>query len=249
MKYTNPEGTLSIKVAELGAYLQELEFKGVNYLAERSFIGEKVRGESHSCLPVFGLPKAHSSLFGKMPGHGEFRRTLFNSQRIPKGIVLPFILSPEKGDAYRWPLEGLVNYEVFGNELRTNVRVRRGFDGIKGLAPINIADHPYWKRYGAIEVKMGSFEMTIDRPIPDALKIPYTGIVSVHIAKNMRVELEMIGNSLIKPQLVLWSDSNDYACVELAMTHPALFDSPNGAFLKEGGETIKVTFIKRLFVE
>ena len=98
-------------------------------------------------------------------------------------------------------------------------------------------------------MRMGSFGKTFDESILKAIKIPYTGIVHVQLTSKIRVEMEIIGNSLVDPQLVIWSDSREYACFELAMTHPDIFDTPKGAFLEAGGKAIKVTFIKRFFVE
>ena len=61
--------------------------------------------------------------------------------------------------------------------------------------------------------------------------------------------MEIAGNQLKDPQLILWTDALSYLCVELTMTNPKLFDTPKGAFVEEKGEPVEVVFTKRFFVE
>ena len=238
-------------VTNPGAYLDFIYYKGVHFLAQFSARGKKPRGRDHLCLPVFGKPRKHSTLHGKMPGHGEFRNGDYELLKRQSGIHVPFSLSPESDDAYVWPLVGYVRYAGKGNELRTEIKIWRDADGVEGSAPLNIADHPYWKRWGDMEITMGNFQTTVNSQmkIPEALKIPYTGTVTVQVTETVKVELEMEGNQLIDPQLVLWTDAFGYVCVELAMTHPKHFHTPKGAFVEEKGEPIEVMFTKRFFVQ
>lgn len=249
MLHDGGEKGISFDVSNTGAYLNWLYYGDVNFLVPFFKKGDKYRGRSHLCLPFFGKPREHSALHGKVRGHGEFRRTQIELQRREWGIHCPFNLVPGEKDAYVWPLQGFVQYRANENELRTEVQVWRDTDGVKGPAPINIADHPYWRNWKRIIVEMNGFSKTIDGPIPKAMLIPYAGPVSVYLNRSVKVELEIEGNQLIDPQLVLWSDGCHYTCVELAMTHPGMFHSANGAYLEQENGPINVVFTKRLFIE
>lgn len=238
-------------VTNPGAYLDFIYHQGVHFLASFSAKGKNLRGREHLCLPVFGEPHKHSDLRGKMPKHGAFREKDHELLKRQSGIHIPFTLAPEPEDAYIWPLVGYVRYVGKENELRTEIKIWRDADGVGGLAPINIADHPYWKRWGDVEITMGDFQHIVYShvTIPEALKIPYTGKVTVQITETVKVELEIEGNQLKDPQLILWTDALGYLCAELAMTNPKLFDTPEGAFVEEEEEPVEVVFTKRFFVE
>lgn len=237
--YTVPIGSESLEVElfSQGLFVKSLKFCGRDFMLPLQRIDygdiEKRRG-THLCMPVFGKPPKTSNLYGEIDQHGPFRNMIFNIEKLNESTAAAEFVLPQT-EAYPWEIGGNVMFACYeGNTLVVKVFIKRGIDGIRSLAPVNVGFHNYWVNKDGASVSMKFFEDNLQRIIVPSHHVPYSGIIDMDLHGIGSVQTEMRGDLLSRPEVVLWTDHPSFVCVEPVMAHSKHFDDPeNGVFLRE----------------
>jgi galactose mutarotase-like enzyme len=198
----------------------------------------KQRGGIPICFPFFGPPKPG---FKKLRRHGWLRNEkLAVVSTSSNSVVL------EGENRYRKTYPWYMGYQVTVSMvkdglLKIELRVTRAKDGVAGKAPINPAFHPYFansfgQRARIVDINgsdsLFSAEIKV-HPDGRARILPATDDILINLGLK-KVRMSLGGDFAKESRLVLWSDSNEYFCVEPVLADPDSFNTPNGICLEEG---------------
>lgn len=233
-------GPAEARISNFGGDIVRFVHSGKEIFFPRQEIGDKIRGGMHFCLPWFG-----SSPRGKKK-HGFLRDTRAERSSIKMHEArMDFRLVSREN--YEWPLEcsaaaKISETGIFESSLKVG---RLANDKTEGRAPILPGFHPYFAGKAAdVRVMVGDQEFGGFEEKSRA--VPFRGNPVSIFLPDRTLEIELGGAFMeCEPELVFWSDSPDYFCVEPILQSQALFETDLGFYLEPGQEldlsmTIKV---------
>jgi D-hexose-6-phosphate mutarotase len=234
-KNTQAQAIVSPLGGQVIGYIKD----GKEIICLQRTIGTKLRGGIPICFPFFGPPKPR---FAGEPQHGWLRNQELDLYReITPPIAVSFHGIWEKMGSevvardkrYPWALEYWAYTSLLDRgALGIMLRVRRLKDDIKEKMPINLAFHPYFANLGRRAVKIGNKEITDFNE--KAQIIPLNGQKELLIDLGQKKIIMTLTRGFGDDSCVaLWSDNNEYFCVEPMMTHPDFFDTPKGRYLDQ----------------
>ncbi len=236
----------SFFASQFGAYLNFLQFKEKHFLHQGDVRNGKIRC-SHLCAPWFG-PFPGDSLIKCQ--HGGLRKTTAGDECYVikngpnQGIVMSFDLSSGEAKILS-PLEAKIYYMDEGKDcFSANVALSLAPSKEYGSVPINPAQHFYWRNTKGIRIKTAGYENFLkNKAIPEPVMFPYTEPVTLTIVDTGTVKMHLEADDLKDPQVVIWSDSEDYTCVELVAGHPDSYQKENGLWTRSITEPFTTSFI------
>jgi len=219
-------------VSSIGGTITGFVCDGIDIIYPQKMIGTKLRGGIPICFPFFGSPKAR---FAKeIPQHGWLRNE--ELKLIGKSpFTLIFQGKSQNRKVYPWHLVYQVVTSLTADALQLKLKVQRLEDGIIEDAPVNPAFHPYFNNLGRRAVRIGSKEIS---DFGEAKIIPIENkVLFVDLGKKT-IEI-LLGNDFGEnTHVALWSDSNEYFCIEPILNYPDDFDTSRGRHLKQGESLI-----------
>ena len=184
---------------------------------------EKIRGGSHVCLPNFGL----DTTFGlDIHGFGRDKRW----DVVSKSPSYSTMVLMGEGDYER--VRFLLSYEIGENNLRMNLVVRNEGDTNVPLAP---GFHPYFPTKDRF-VKIYGKEVGADELMATRF---YDGDAIEFETKERKFRFETKNAN----RFAIWSDSDDYVCVEPTYNGPSFTDIVEKPYDLESGEEFKMDAI------
>jgi len=219
-----------ISVVSKGAIITRLRDKDLDIIYPYSEIGEKIRGGIPICFPFFGPPKEG---FEGISQHGWLREEDLEPDIRSKDKI-SFLGENIRYFNYPWHLFYAVNISLFPIEkfIRISLDVKRLIDGVDGDAPINPAFHPYFSNLGKRSVIIDYKEITDFNS--KAKIIPVKKRYFIIDLGQRKLEMTLEGDVGRDPHVALWSDNNNYFCVEPMLTSPENFNTSKGKYLKKG---------------
>jgi len=235
----NEEQHAQAIVSPIGGQVISFVKDGKEVIYFQRIIGTKRRGGIPICFPFFGPPKPR---FAGEHQHGWLRDQeldLYREITPPIQVIFKGVREKMGADLvkreryYPWSLEYWVATDLISrSSLGLTLRVRRMEDQIEEDAPINPAFHPYFSNLGRRAVKIGGKET--ENFSKDAKIVPLNGQKELLIDLGQKVNMTLKGDFGNKSCVTLWSDSDEYFCVEPSLTHPDDFDTTKGEYLKQG---------------
>jgi len=231
-------------VSPIGGQVISYVKDGKEIIYLQRIVGTKRRGGIPVCFPFFGPPK--TKFAREIAQHGWLRNEELSTKfEGNKDLCFQGDNRLRKRASYPWSLEYSVDTHLRDlGSLALLLRVTRAKDGIEEDAPINPAFHPYFSNLGRRAVKIGEDEREIS--VGQDETIPLKGKKELLLdlgQKKVRMVLE--GDFGKESCITLWTDNEQYFCVEPSLTHPDDFDTPKGNYLKQGKF---ITLICYLFV-
>ncbi len=212
-------------VSSMGGIVTEFSWHGKNIIYPQRPVGDKMRGGIPICFPFFSYPPDN---FKEIPHHGWLRHQELDVFAAARDKVI--LRGKHTGTkVYPWSLK----YEIVvrltpESGLFLSLWTARSEDGLGGQAPINPGFHPYFMNLGERYAQIGQSQIT---NFPEKAE---------RIFANRRV-LIGLGELMVKMTfgedfslITLWSDSEDYFCVEPILNNPLDVNTSRGKYLKEG---------------
>lgn len=215
-----------IFVSETGGTVTNLVLNGFPIIYPQKIIGEKLRGGIPICFPFFGPPK---SRYSSIRQHGWLRDEILNC--IKSNSTLSFEGKSLGREDYPWHMHYRIDFTLTKEGVfRAILFMERLKDGVFGRAPVNPGFHPYFSNLGKRSVFLNGKEKTSFSQSSEIINIRENLIIDLGKTK---VELSLEGDFGEQSCFVLWSDSEDYFCVEPVMQYPSYFATKKGKFLDE----------------
>lgn len=229
---------LSLTVS--GNNISRLQFKGRHFLFPRQQLvypgGLKMRGGSHPCFPVFGIAPVS---YSKIPQHwlrDQDASLVRHNDSYVKGYSMVGGV-----EGFPWRISCNTEWEIHNNNLFIRYIFTRQKDDLDKDPPFNLGLHHYWINPRWIEHNLWT-EHDLELPgtlrgVQDAMQFAWGG--------NVPIELEIKEVGIIKMtmtsegeqgqnQIVVWSDRQDFMCVEQVLDDPINFGTRLGLRLKQG---------------
>ena len=190
----------------------------------------RISGGMHQCIPNFGATAAKYEL----PQHGSLRGTICtyvhpvlrseNGQTF-RGVSMEFHLLGNR-ISFPWTVGGLIRVTALPNGFayETSVKCVGVAGGTKSM-PRCFGLHPYFSTLHGGSVDLPD-EQLIFQPMQPKL-VRAGNKIHVHLGAIGDVAMTMEGYS----DVVVWSDSHQYGCVEPVTGEPSLFGSPYGDYM------------------
>lgn len=246
MDYTIGDLYATVTVSTEGGRVITYRWEGFDIIWPRKIAyGGNQRGRYGIpvCFPIFGPPP--EKFAKEISQHGWLRdQELDLVEKSNRSLT--FRGTNQRKRAYRWLLRYQTTITIgTTGELEIKFEVERLQDGINSDAPVNIAFHPYFKNKD-----LGKREAVIgDKVINDfnkkALIVPADRKITIDNGRR-KIEMLLYGDLSDNSCVALWSDSDEYFCVEPILTHPDDFDTPKGKYLKQGEKAMLICIINPL---
>jgi len=199
-------------------------------------VGSKTRGGIPICFPFLGSPKEG---FIYIPKHGWLRDEELTLVKEAADRLL-FRGYTQKRVGFPWAIMYEVEVSIKGQDgsLTLSLKADRLKDGVGGLAPVNPAFHPYFSNLSGSKGVCTGTEVFQIVPFTDSREIPVCMTNLVDIGPKA-VRMILAGDFNKNSRLNLWTDSDEYFCVEPMLTSRSVFATSNGKSLGQG-ESIKI---------
>ncbi|MDO5649186.1 MAG: hypothetical protein Q4G11_01160 [Gallicola sp.] len=162
---------------------------------------EKKRGGSHPCVPNFGIDTTYA-----LPPHGFGRDEKWDvMNKAPSYSTLSL---EGKGDFKN--LKMLLSYEIGEHNLRMNLQLKNAGDTILPIAP---GFHPYFPTKDSY-IKIHNRELNKNEQMVTTF---FDGDVLEFETAEMAFKFETKNCN----RFAVWSDSEDYVCVEPTLNGPS----------------------------
>ena len=219
-------------ISTLGGTLTDFVHNGRAILyPQKSIEKGKKRGGLFFCFPFFG-PSPEE--FKDINQHGWLREQELNTyeQKERCSLILTGSSNPKK--SFPWQMNYSIIYSMLANNcLKASFQVER-IDNIEDPMPINLGIHPYFNSFG----KKRNLVINDDKiGFHDEAKIiPFENWRRSLILDLGRetVKMQLGGDFTKKTHLCLWTDNDQYFCLEPIQTHPDHFNTLQGEFLGKG---------------
>jgi galactose mutarotase-like enzyme len=218
-------------IDQLGAMVTQCSFKGVDVIHPLEMRGEKKRGGIPICFPFFG--PARQQQFEQIAQHGWLRdQQLLLEERSNTGCCATYAGTSGGRPSYPWQCTTTVTHAVRARSLDTFLFLRRHRDHAYGGMPVNPAFHPYFVSHGKRKVWIGTDRYGVST-CGDAQCIPIFDKDDIIIDTGY-FQIRMILEGFdYETCLYLWSDAEDYFCVEPVLYPPELFGTEQGISLEK----------------
>jgi len=226
MKIIKDEGNYAI-VSEIGGTVTSLVLNDVSVIYFQRRRGEKLRGGMPICFPFFGPPKGR---FSGIPQHGWLRKEELEGEKSNSSLKFEGTSLGRKD--YPWHLYYSNSVSITeNNDFLMKFFATRLSDGILGRAPVNPGVHPYFPNLGKRALFIDDKKIINFNEKAEIITAKEKVIIDLGGAK---VQLSLGGDFGRNSCFVLWSDSQDYFCVEPVFQDPAYFGDKKGKYLEEG---------------
>lgn len=225
-------------VSSVGGTVKQFIVKGRDIFYPWKIIDGKERGGLPICAPWFGLSTRASKK------HGFLRDSEAIDFFARESVANALFVNGSTG--YPWSLRYDVTVNCNDRELALLLAIRNS-SGLLEKAPICPGFHPYFackkssRAVVAVEGKeYGNFSAKSQMISLESRKIMvHVPDESILITMNLSESFFKFGN----PQMNLWTDSEDYFCVEPILYPYNLFDTSQGFYLEAGEEiNLGITF-------
>ena len=203
-------------------------------------VGNKNRGGCHYCAPWFG-----SSSMGNKK-HGHLRDLTAQGELNINDTSVGFEFIDSKSELYPWDLLYSTIAEVSNDgALKIGLEIKNLGGKINGPAPISPGLHPYFscKDIGNARVIMGRKKFSGFSEKSNMIFIEDSTVLIQMSDKKIEMAF---GDAFMKEtgsNIILWTDSKEYVCIEPVLGHPRALNTPGGYFLgKNESITISASF-------
>jgi hypothetical protein len=229
------DGSTFVLVSSEGGIVMDLIHKGAEIIYPQRPVGTKMRGGIPICFPFFGSAPER---FGReVPQHGWLRKEELKVVKISKSSA---VFSGNKHTKFfPWNLNYQVTIEVEPGTLILNLQIQRMQDSIAEDCPVNPAFHPYFSNLGKKEVRIGD-SLYSEFPV-NTLTVPSAKNILIDNGTN-QIKMSLREGFKESSPVSLWSDSEDYFCVEPSLTAEIDFGGEKGIYLKKK-EIINLTMV------
>lgn len=202
----------------VGGYIRSLKFKDqeIFYFSEN---GEK-RG-THPCVPYFSNLKGYDYL----PRHGWMRDShLYSCHKKESGRERIHYWKMIERTGYPGSIYSSLLYELSPSGLNVYLSLWNHLEGV--FPPVNPAFHPYILTGKDCLIQLGNSEVIkIDNPVNEPRFFSFSERVSVY-TDNGALKMRFSGDFNSQSQIVLWSNSNSFICVEGVYGEKPVFLDP-----------------------
>jgi len=220
-----------VVISPIGGQVISFVKDGKEIIYLQRTIEAKRRGGIPICFPFFGPPKQR---FATIPQHGWLRdQELYTAYEGEQVVVFQGDNEERNTKSYSWLLRYSVDIQLTDRSLVLLLRVQRLEDKIKEDAPINPAFHPYFSKLGRRAIKIGEEETENFNKDAKIVRLNGKKELTINLGQK-KVKMVLEGDFGEESCVTLWTDSEQYFCVEPSLTHPDDFDTQNGKYLKQG---------------
>jgi len=211
----------------------------------------KLRGGSPTPTPNFGPPPEEGLVHpclkeSRLQQHGFLRREMPSGHRSYSKAMADYIFeaTDKTFDVFPWRFWLVVQFQATEHGFRHYTEFRNR--GIAGTPmPWGVAYHPYLRTpKGTAVVRIGDREYRVSGG-------SYSLAEAVDAAPDITVELHGLGIVQMalgrlflqsKAKVIIWTDSDQYICVEPTVARPEYFGTEKGVLI-DPGESASVTCV------
>lgn len=229
----------SATVSCLGGTITKFNVGNTEVFYPLRTIGNKNRGGCHYCAPWFG-----SSSMGNKK-HGHLRDISVQEILYVHDDMLEFHFEDPRSEQYPWNLRYETTAKIRGDgALEMGLAIQNREGTTRGPAPISPGLHPYFSCDNPNDVcVIVNREKFFGFSEPKMIFMGETSTILIQMPdKKIKMTL---GGSFMNDgsNIILWTDSKEYVCIEPVLGHPRALNTPGGYFLgKNESITISASF-------
>lgn len=239
--YTIQNNKTSAVVSCLGGTITRFNVGNTEVFYPLRAVGNKSRGGCHYCAPWFG----NSSMGDKK--HGHLRDLNVQKALNIQNTNVEFDFENPQSEKYPWNIHYKTTAKICDNgALKIELEMRNVGDNKNGPAPISPGLHPYFSCKDPNDVCVITSGERISSI--SECKMVFMDVPTILIQMpDKKIEMTLGGAFMNEwgSNIVLWTDSKEYVCVEPVLGNPHALNTPGGYFLKKG-ESIAISASFRL---
>jgi galactose mutarotase-like enzyme len=220
------DGSTFALVSSKGGTVMDFTYKEADIIYPQRPVGAKMRGGIPICFPFFGpAPERFSR---EIPQHGWLRDEELKVVKMSSSSAV--FCGNNHAKSFQWNLNYQVTIEVEPGTLILDLQIQRMQDSIAEDCPVNPAFHPYFSNLGKREVRIGN-NLYSEFPV-NTLTVPSAKNILINNGTD-QIKMSLREGFKESSPVSLWSDSEDYFCVEPVLTAQTDFNGEKGIYLKK----------------